>query len=459
MDKTLPPANDSARRPRVLVVDDEADIRELLDLTLARMGLDADCAASLAEARIRLQSGAYQLCLTDMRLPDGEGLTLVQEINQHTRTLPVAVITAHGNMENAVAALKAGAFDYLSKPVSLDQLRTLVRTALALPSSVTPADSAKGRLRGESPAMKEVRALIERVARSQAPVYLFGESGSGKELAARMIHDQGARRERPFIAVNCGAIPEALMESEFFGYRKGAFTGADADREGFFQAANGSTLFLDEVADLPLQMQVKLLRVIQEKRVRKVGSAQEEPVDVRILCATHQNLRERVEQGLFRQDLFYRLNVIEVRMPPLRECREDIPALVGHLIARLSSDANEPVPAIAPEAIRLLQAYAFPGNVRELENILERALALRTGPVIESADLLLGPAVPEVSQVKGEASAGGAKTLQGFLDDTERKVLRDALSTHGNNLEAAAATLGLSVYSLRTRLKRLDMPA
>ena len=393
-------------RRRVLVVDDEADIRELLDLTLARMGLDADCAASLAEARERLATGRYQLCLTDMRLPDGEGLSLVREINQNGVDLPVAVITAHGSMENAVAALKAGAFDYLSKPVSLDQLRALVRAALDLPQlPQTVAAPNEAPLVGNSAAMAEVRALIERVARSQAPVYLHGESGSGKELAARMIHQQGARREQPFIAVNCGAIPESLMESEFFGYRKGAFTGADADRDGFFQVANGGTLFLDEVADLPLSMQVKLLRAIQEKKVRKVGSSQEEGVDVRILCATHQNLRERVEEGKFRQDLFYRLNVIEVRMPALRECREDIPLLAERIIQRVARQCGQAVPALTPAALAALQAYPFPGNVRELENIVERALALLGGEVIDVADLNLAPvnrgteSVPEPGSV------------------------------------------------------------
>lgn len=450
----VPQDSAESGRMRVLVVDDEADIRELLDLTLARMGLDADCAANLAEAREFLQRGSYQLCLTDMRLPDGEGLALVREIGQGGLDLPVAVITAHGSMENAVAALKAGAFDYLSKPVSLDQLRALVRAALdlpQLPQNVAARNEAP--LVGNSSAMTEVRALIERVARSQAPVYLHGESGSGKELAARMIHQQGARREHPFIAVNCGAIPESLMESEFFGYRKGAFTGADTDRDGFFQVANGGTLFLDEVADLPLSMQVKLLRAIQEKKVRKVGSSQEESVDVRILCATHQNLRERVEQGKFRQDLFYRLNVIEVRMPALRECQEDIPLLARRIIERVARQGGQAVPALTPAALAALQAYPFPGNVRELENIIERALALLSGEQIDAADLNLAPPRRSADSVPD----AGSVALQDYLDEVERKVIVEALQKTGFNRTAAAKLLGVTFRSLRYRMQRLEI--
>ncbi|HTJ96553.1 MAG TPA: sigma-54 dependent transcriptional regulator [Rhodocyclaceae bacterium] len=445
---------DTGRKMRVLVVDDEADIRELLDLTLARMGLDADCAANLAEAREFLHTRNYQLCLTDMRLPDGEGLDLVRDISVNQRDLPVAVITAHGSMENAVAALKAGAFDYLSKPVSLDQLRALVRAALDLPNAVrVDAAGAETPLVGNSAAMTEVRSLIERVARSQAPVYLYGESGSGKELAARMIHQQGARREQPFIAVNCGAIPENLMESEFFGYRKGAFTGADSDRDGFFHVASGGTLFLDEVADLPLSMQVKLLRAIQEKKVRKVGSSLEESVDVRILCATHQDLRERVEQGLFRQDLFYRLNVIEVRMPALRECREDIPALAGRLIERLARQSGQTVPILTPAALAALEAYPFPGNVRELENIIERALALLAGDSIEVADLNLAP----VSRGGDNAPSANGVPLQDHLDSVERQVITEALQKTNFNRTAAAKLLGVTFRSLRYRMQRLEI--
>src|SRR5688572_1211027 len=320
---------------QVLVVDDEADFRELLGMTLSRMGLETHCAASTTEALAMLGAHTYELCLTDMRLPDGDGLAVLDYVSKHHPNLPVAVITAHGSAENAVAALKAGAFDYLAKPVSLNQLRTLVRSALKLsrPPVRRGAEgdgaSALPVLIGGSPLMQATRALIERLARSQAPIHVTGESGSGKELAARLVHLKGSRQDGPFVAVNCGAIPEALMESEFFGYRKGAFTGALADRDGFFQAANGGTLFLDEVADLPLQMQVKLLRAIQEKKVRKVGATSEEPVDVRLISATHRNLGDEVKNGNFRQDLYYRLNVIELKMPALREMREDIPLLAA----------------------------------------------------------------------------------------------------------------------------------
>jgi len=437
---------------RVLVVDDEADIRELLDLTLARMGLLADCAGSLAEARRLLASQRYQLCLTDMRLPDGDGLALVRHIAETVADLPVAVITAHGSAENAVSALKAGAFDYISKPVSLDQLRGLVKSALDLPGTgpASDIDDDSG-LFGESPAIDQVRKLIDRVARSQAPVHITGESGSGKELAARLIHALGARRERAFVPVNCGALPENLMESEFFGYRKGAFTGAVDDRQGFFQAADGGTLFLDEVAELPLPMQVKLLRVIQEKRVRQVGATTEESVDVRIICATHQDLKLLVEQGRFRQDLFYRLNVIELRMPALRECREDIPSLAQHILNRLARAADQAPPPLTDAALAALQGYPFPGNVRELENVLERALALMTGDRIDADDLNLAPA-----QLPGNVSAA-VGSLQDHLDQVERQAIVEALRQSNDNRTAAARLLGVTFRSLRYRMARLGM--
>ena len=439
---------------RALVVDDEADIRELLDMTLARMGLAADCAATVAEAKRLLAEGSYQVCLTDMRLPDDDGLELVRFIGEQCPELPVAVITAHGSMENAVAALKAGAFDYLSKPVSLDQLRTLIRSALDLPSSA--AQSVTGdthQLLGMSPAISQVRSLIERVGRSQAPVYISGESGSGKELAARLIHVRSSRADQPFMPVNCGAIPENLVESEFFGYRKGAFTGAESDRAGFFQAADGGTLFLDEVADLPLAMQVKLLRVIQEKRVRKVGATTEEAVDVRIICATHQNLKALVEQGKFRQDLFYRLNVIEIRMPALRECREDIPLLTEHILKRLAQAAGREPPVVTGAALRALEAYPFPGNVRELENTLERALALLVDDSIDVADLSL---MVEPSQT-AEPLQTGQISLQDYLDGVEKQVILDALEKTRFNRTAAARLLGVTFRSLRYRMQRLGL--
>ena len=435
----------------VLVVDDEADIRELLELTLLRMGLEVESAASLAEANALLKAKHFDLCLTDMRLPDGEGLDLVRHIGEHCRDLPVAVITAYGSAENAVAALKAGAFDYLSKPVSLEDLRALVKSALRLPQQTSAAKPARQQLLGESAAMQQAREMICKLARSQAPVYISGESGSGKELAARLIHEQGARHDQPFVPVNCGAIPENLMESEFFGYKKGAFTGAEADREGFFQVTHGGTLFLDEVADLPLAMQVKLLRAIQEKRVRKVGATAEDAVDVRMICATHQNLTALVEAGKFRQDLYFRLNVIELKMPALRECREDIPALTQAILERLGG-ADRRVPRLSKEAQAALADYDFPGNVRELENILERAVALRGGEDIQAGDLRLTPA-----RHSDETPAGGKWPLQDYLDRVEREAILEALNLTRFNRTAAAKLLGITFRALRYRMERLGI--
>ena len=441
----------ASRGASVLVVDDEPDIRELLELTLVKMGLDVESVGSIAEAKERLKSDRYDLCLTDMRLADGEGLELVRHIAGLGADLPVAVITAHGSTENAVAALKAGAFDYVSKPVGLEQLRALVKSALSLPDSA--AAPAKGqRLLGESAPLAQVRELIGKLARTQAPVYISGESGSGKELAARLIHENGARRDKPFVPVNCGAIPDTLMESEFFGYKKGAFTGAAEDREGFFQAASGGTLFLDEVAELPLAMQVKLLRSIQAKRVRKVGATQEDPVDVRVICATHQNLAALVGAGRFRQDLFYRLNVIELGMPPLRECREDIPLIAAAILQRLAAGTTPP--QLTPAASDELMRYGFPGNIRELENILERALALSTSQEIGSEDLRLTPPQAVVEE-RAESSSGEA--LPDYLDGLERKAILDALSKTGFNRTAAAKLLGITFRQLRYRMQRLGI--
>jgi two-component system response regulator PilR (NtrC family) len=434
---------------RVLVIDDEADIRELIDLTLSRMGLAAECAGSVAEAKAALAGASFQLCLTDMRLPDGEGLEIVRYIGEHHPSLPVAVITAWGSAENAVAALKAGAFDYLAKPVGLEQLRALVRSALRLPSEGCQSDELRA-LTGDSQSMHQVRSMIEKMARSQAPIYISGESGSGKELAARLIHARSARSAGPFVPVNCGAIPENLMESEFFGYRKGAFTGADGDRDGFFQAANSGTLFLDEVADLPLAMQVKLLRAIQEKRVRKVGAVVEEAVDLRIICATHRNLRECVDQGKFRQDLYYRLNVIELRMPPLRERMEDIAPLVDSILDKLCGATH---PQLSLAAIKALQLYSFPGNVRELENILERATALCVGDEISTEDLHLEPEDVGGSDIQGR----GSETLDEYLNRLERQAILEALQQTEGNRTAAARLLGVTFRSLRYRLERLGI--
>ena len=439
-------------QPKVLVVDDEPDLLELLELTLSRMGLDTSRAENVGDAIRLLDREPFDLCLTDMRLPDGEGLRVVEHINQKGLDVPVAVITAFGSAENAVAALKAGAFDYLAKPVALEQLRALVKQALKVPDKPAPGTAAASQLLGESAAIEHVRGLIERLAKSQAPVFVNGESGSGKELAARMIHHGGPRATQPFIAVNCGAIPEQLMESEFFGYRKGAFTGADADRDGFFQAANGGTLFLDEVADLPLAMQVKLLRAIQEKKVRKVGSTQEEPVDVRIISATHKKLPALVESGAFRQDLFYRLHVIELAMPPLREMEEDIPGIATAILARLARGA----PAkLEPDALAALQRYPFPGNVRELENILERGLSLAADPQrITAADLHLTPYEEE-----GDAAIppGEKWPLQDYLDRVERQAINEALEKTRYNRTAAAKLLGITFRAMRYRMERLGI--
>jgi two-component system, NtrC family, response regulator PilR len=442
----------SARHGSVLVIDDEADIRELLELSIVRMGLAVDCVGTVAEAKQRLQSQDYDLCLTDMRLPDGDGLELVRHIGANCGDLPVAVITAFGSTENAVAALKAGAFDYVTKPLSLEQLRALVKSALSLPQRPALARPGEPQLLGVSPAIEQVRSMIEKLARSQAPIYITGDSGSGKELAARLIHGKGSRQERPFVAVNCGAIPENLMESEFFGYKKGAFTGAEADKDGFFQAAGGGTLFLDEVADLPLAMQVKLLRAIQEKHVRKIGATAEDAVDVRVMCATHQNLTARVESGKFRQDLYYRLAVIELRMPPLRECREDIPILAEAILERLSA-AGRPAARLSEAARKALAAYDFPGNVRELENILERATALSGGQTIEPDDLQL--AVPGTS---AEPAGPNAKwPLQDYLDRIEREAILEALDKTRFNRTAAAKLLGITFRALRYRMERLGI--
>ncbi len=480
--------------PRVLVVDDEADLRELLELTLIGMGLDVDCAADLQTARRFLSQTKYNLCLSDMRLPDGDGLTLVAQINQEQPQLPVAVITAFGSTENAVAALKAGAFDYLAKPVALDSLRALVRTALKLPAqgmapavepTVTLSQQDGGELMlGQSAQMQEVRATILRLARSMAPVAINGESGSGKELAARLIHQSSARADKAFVAVNCGAIPEALMESEFFGYRKGAFTGAEQERSGFFHAADGGTLFLDEVADLPLAMQVKLLRAIQEKRVRKVGATNEEPVDVRIVSATHQDLNQCVAAGRFRQDLFYRLNVIELKLPALRERKSDVGALAQSFLNRLAQRQKLPVtPTLATVTLKYLESYSFPGNVRELENILERAVAFSSGSVINVEDLGLRPVGAQYAQLElegddlsgeqdDELDQGAAlkpkrelvmspegipSSLSDYLDQLERDAISRALEKTRFNRTAAAKLLGVSFRALRYRMQRLGI--
>lgn len=446
-----------ARKPsktnkRALVVDDEVDLADLLELTLLRMGLEVDKAHGVKAACQLLDSHDYDLCLTDMRMSDGEGLDIVRHIQTHNLDVPVAVITAYGNTSNAVAALKAGAFDYLAKPVALEQLRTLVRSALRLDQ---PVDDTPRLLMGSSPAIVQALELIEKLAKSQAPVYITGESGSGKERAARMIHSKSNRAERPFVPVNCGAIPEHLMESEFFGYRKGAFTGADSERDGFFHVAHGGTLFLDEVADLPLAMQVKLLRVIQERKVRKVGATQEEELDVRIISATHRNLAQCVEAGTFRQDLFYRLNVIEMRMPPLREMGDDILEIAQHVLTKLATRQGMPVPEFSADAELALRRYDFPGNVRELENVLERALALSDGSAITPCDLQLS--VNDRESADDALESGDKYPLQDYLDRVEKAAILEALEKTRYNRTQAARILGVTFRSMRYRMERLGI--
>jgi two-component system response regulator PilR (NtrC family) len=447
-------------RPHVLIVEDEPDIRELVQLTLERMDVASTAAANLTEGRALLDRHAYQLCLTDMRLPDGNGIDLVEHIRDTRPDLPVAVFTAHGSMEAAVRALKAGAFDFVSKPVNLDILRRLVNTALEL--NLNPVDDRRSRqtLLGDSEPMQRIRSMIVKLSRSQAPVYISGESGTGKELVARLIHEKGPRREQPFVPVNCGAIPSELMESEFFGHKRGSFTGATADKQGLFQAADGGTLFLDEVAELPLHMQVKLLRAIQEKAIRPIGSQHEAPVDVRILSATHKDLAALVEAGKFRQDLYYRINVIQLRVPPLRERRDDIAALAEHVFARLSSDlpAGER-PQLGADALKALQRYGFPGNVRELENILERALTLCDGNTIREADLHLPASelTTDNPDLDPPLEPSDEFALDDYLGDIEREMIEKALQQTRYNKTAAAKLLGISFRALRYKLKKLDM--
>ncbi|MFI4968033.1 MAG: sigma-54-dependent transcriptional regulator [Gammaproteobacteria bacterium] len=444
-------------KPVALIVDDEPAIRELLNLTLTRMDVACVLAGNLEEARGLLRTQRVDLCLTDMKLPDGNGLDLVSHIQQHLAQVPVAVITAHGNVESAVQALKNGAFDFVSKPVDLNALRNLVSTALKLRERRSGAEGRGAtRLLGKSPAIEQVRNMIAKVARSQAPVHISGESGTGKELVARLIHENGARADKPFVAVNCGAIPTELMESEFFGHKKGSFTGAVADKEGLFQAAESGTLFLDEVADLPLHMQVKLLRVIQEKAIRAVGAARELPVDVRILSATHRPLAEWVRNGKFREDLYYRINVIELRVPPLRERPEDMLLLADYILERLARAMQRKPVHLAPDAATLLKSHSFPGNVRELENMLERAMTLAEGEVIRATDIHL-QATPAESVADIPVTAPGQQPLGSYLGDVEKDAIRKALEQTRYNKTAAAKLLGMSFRQLRYRIKKLGL--
>lgn len=455
---------------RALIVDDEPDIRELLEITLGRMSIDTAAAADLAAARALLERDEFDLCLTDMHLPDGNGLELVEYIAQLKPDLPVAVITAFGSMDTAISALKAGAFDFVQKPVDLEQLRSLVDTALRI-TPMAPGRTGNSRLLGQSARMRALREQIGKLARSQAPIYISGESGSGKEVAARLIHEQGPRSDGPFVPVNCGAIPSELMESEFFGHVKGSFTGAVADKKGLFEAAQGGTLFLDEVADLPLSMQVKLLRSIQEKTVRPVGAAEERPTDVRILSATHKDLAEEVAEGRFRQDLYYRLNVIELPMPSLRERSGDIAELADLILDRLARDYGGERPLLTAEALAALQSYPFPGNVRELENVLERAFTLCENGRILPSDLQLDPSpeVPASAALTAEsprvqspqddppAALAPGQSLEDYLETIEKQLIVDALESTRWNKTAAAKKLGITFRALRYRLQKLDL--
>jgi len=443
--------------PRALIVDDEPDIRELLAITLGRMQLEVDTAADYASAVKQLGGQRYDLVLTDMRLPDGDGLDLVEWIQDHRPGVPVAVITAHGNVEAAVRALKLGAFDFISKPLDLAALRRLITATLKLGESVEATGRrANLQLLGDSKPMQQLRQLIARVARSQAPVHISGDSGTGKELVARLIHESGPRAEGPFVPVNCGAIPTELMESELFGHKKGSFTGAVADKEGLIRSAEGGTLFLDEVADLPLHMQVKLLRVIQEKAVRPVGETREVPVDVRILSATHRKLDELVKAGRFREDLYYRINVIELHVPALRERLDDVPQLVDMLLDRVSGQIGVRRPEMSDEAMDKLLGYVYPGNVRELENILERAVTLCTDGRVEPGDIQLkqGAAAVELPPVEDTAVMAG---LEGQLESIEREAIVRALEQARYNKTKAAAALGMTFRQLRYRVKKLGI--
>lgn len=484
--------------PKVLIVDDEPDIRELLEITLSRMNLTTLSASDLVSARSLLSSHRFALCLTDMRLPDGDGLELVKEIQNDYQSLPVAVITAHGSTETAITALKSGAFDFLSKPVDLPKLRMLVQSALKLSQSEPAAPSRDvnpgSSIIGQSKVMLGLKQQIAKLARSQAPIFIYGESGSGKELVARAIHAEGPRKDNNFVAINCGAIPTELMESEFFGHKKGSFTGAEQDKTGFFQSANGGSLFLDEIADLPLHMQVKLLRAIQEKAIRPVGSQTEIPVDIRILSATHKNLNHAIKKGTFRQDLYYRINVIELQVPPLRERTDDIPLLIHYILKNIrETQAHSPI-KLSDAALGAIQGYAFPGNVRELENMLQRACALADTDTIELGDLPELPqsrqefrratdaeyehlhdtdvlaesrsiAEPDIALTASDHAAMSNETavpqapysLEQHLENIERQAFQKALEECKWNRTEAARKLGISFRSFRYRLKKLGL--
>ena len=442
------------KKPLALIVDDEPDIRELLEITLNRMAIETCTAEDIHGAKQLLQHNLFDVCLTDMKLPDGNGLELVDFIQTLATPLPVAVITAHGNMESAILAMKKGAFDFVCKPVDLSGLRVLINNALKLSEATTKDRRSRHLLLGDSLVMQEIRSKINKVARSQAPVYISGESGTGKELVARLIHQHSSRSEHAFVPINCGAIPYELMESEFFGHKKGSFSGAISDKKGLFQSAEGGTLFLDEVGDLPLSLQVKLLRAIQEKKIRPVGDSQEISVDIRLLSATHKNLSDMVQEGSFRQDLYYRINVIDFHVPPLRERPEDIHGLVNHILARLTEANKQEIPLLSTAALSALQQYSFPGNVRELENILERALAMYNGSRIEKEDLNL----PKDSYLAKQPEFDpDSSSLEMHLEKIERKAITQALEKNQWDKIATAKHLGISIKSLSYRMKKQNI--
>lgn len=446
-------------KSNALLIDDEPDILSLLSITLQRMDIETDTALNVKEAIDLLNKKHYDFCLSDMRLPDGDGMEIVRFVQKNVPDTPIAIITAHGNMELGIEAMKQGAFDFVSKPVDLERLRLLVNSALKLQGHSKPEESiTEKQLIGTSESMQRLRATIEKLARSQAPVYISGESGTGKELVAQLIHQLGGRNQGPFIPVNCSAIPKELMESEFFGHVKGSFTGAVSDKKGLFTIADGGTLFLDEIADLPLEMQVKLLRAIQEQKIRPIGSESEVAVNVRILSATHKNLGKLVTDGDFRQDLYYRINVIEIQVPPLRERSEDIPLLANFLMKKLQHNRSELL--LSELAMNKLSNYQFPGNVRELENILERAATLCADDVIDENDILINNTKQEVTETdtyEPDVPSRGNQPLEDYLQEIEKKAIQEALEACRWNKTATAKRLGISFRALRYKLTKLGL--
>jgi two-component system response regulator PilR (NtrC family) len=445
---------------KALIIDDEPDIRNLIHITLERMNIDCACAADFSEAIALLEQQEFHFCLTDMKLPDGNGMDLIALANKKYRKMPIAMITAFGNMETAIAALKSGAFDFIAKPIDLGRLREVVTAALKLTEVSLVSDANKNhtvRLIGESKAMVHLNNQIEKVARTQAPIFIHGPSGTGKELVSQLIHSLGARRDKPFIAVNCGAIPRDLMESEFFGHMKGSFTGASSDKLGFFRAADGGTLFLDEVTELPIEMQAKLLRVIQEQTVRPIGNEHELPINVRILSASHRDLRQRVEEDLFRQDLYFRLNVITIETPPLEQRPDDIPMLAQHFIQKYAKEWQMPALQLAPETLIALCEYSFPGNVRELENILQRAFTMSENDVISIEDLNLPSQQNQPRHVMKSSTNMANGNLEAYIENIERLAINEALEATRWNKTAAAEKLGISFRALRYRCSKLNI--